>query len=402
MALTLDTRVGINNDSFTLREFLLNPNKYSNVLNSNLSRFVRTRKDNELDLDFYVRLFNSLLKKASGSTSSNGTVVRRTLDATARGILAKLGIDVIKYNQKTSNVVFKNSGNSYKMKNDSIDNIIKAIKEDTKYTRQKKSVLIGVELEFLGDYSYSAFAMEMNNLVGADNFSTPLRYNHNDGSKWVLGTDGSIVCHRSGKRGYELTSPKLNPSNKKDMDTLYKVIELIKEKLHGEVNKSCGTHIHMSFDTKQAVSLNMCKFLAKSYTNNESTLFDVVVPKTRTNSRWCARCSVLDPFRSRYQKINFLHIDRNGNDRHNGLITDDLHRMHLEFRQLNGTLDYDVIQAWIKLQKLFIEISLKHFDCNKPIEEQTVPTLKVENVIFDSSFNAEDFEAVLKMNAAIR
>jgi hypothetical protein len=389
--LTLTQKLNVNDTVFSLEQFLRSPGKYMPLFNSVLSTSTLNREVDECDLSYYCRLFaTAFYKKRFGIDIPSASTINRTarserhvLTDEASKILDAFGISVIKHNAKISKVLFKSSGTEYKMQNDNIDLLLESIKNKTKLTRRKKAVKIGVELEFIGDYNVIEFNEAMTALVGADRYAPLLRYNHNDGTKWVLGTDGSLRWQGRNLRGYEMTSPVLDPSSKKDMAELRNVIELIKTKLNGETNRSCGTHVHMSFDC-ECSSERMCRYFAKSYHNNEESCFDKLVPKSRVNSRWC-RSSNWQVIGGRYYKLNLCNTARGSQS------------MHLEFRQLDGTLDYNKIVAWVKLQKLFVELTCKNYNKDIATAEATVPSFTVNEVIFDKSFNQQEVEALLTM-----
>ena len=140
----------------------------------------------------------------------------------------------------------------------------------------------------------------------------------------------------------------------------------------------------MSFDCERS-SERMCRYFSKSYGNNESSCFDKLVPKYRVTSRWC-RPADWSCIGTRYYKLNLCNTTRNTKE------------MHLEFRQLDGTLDYNKIVAWAKLQKLFVELTIKNYNKNIATSEATVPSFTVSDIIFDKSFNKQEVESLLKMS----
>ena len=229
----------------------------------------------------------------------------------------------------------------------------------------------------------------MNKLV-KNKFDAPLNYNHNDGAKWVLGTDGSLHVTESNHRGYELTSRILDFSSKEDMHELKNVIELVITTFGAYTNRSCGTHIHISFDCgKYIVTRDLCRHFARSYRKSEDPLFDKLVPKYRrgSSSRWCNRANE-SSLSDRYRKINFTHVNmNNGNS-----------NMHLEFRQLDGTLDYNKIVSWLKLQKIFIELALGSYKLDSEDVHSDAVEIKLEEIVCDKEFNVNDVESLLKMS----
>jgi hypothetical protein len=74
--------------------------------------------------------------------------------------------------------------------------------------------------------------------------------------------------------------------------------------------------------------------------------------------------------------------------------------LHLEFRQLDGTLDYNKIVAWIKIQRLFVQIAnatYKNYKKTCEIKEFTI-----EEAINDKCFNSDDVESLLKEGRQIQ
>lgn len=399
MVAKLDRQLNVNGNIFSFKQFIDNPGNYLSIIESVVRPSTMIQKHGESTSQFLDRLFCLLYyKKKMSVTNTNVNSHRCEYVEIDDGcsILNALGIDVIKHNPKISKVIFKNSGNTYRMKNSDMDILINSIKKNTTYSRVNIPVLIGVELEFVGirdNLALSRFNCEMQNLVGADRYEHPLCYNHNSGEKWVLGCDGSVMrTYSFTEVGYELTSPKLNPMNSKDMNELNNVIELIQRILGGYTTKNCGTHIHMSFRVPSGyeVSKEMCAHFAKAYSNCEDSLFDKLVPLRRRGdrSRWCRATTPYD-MDSRYHKLNLKNAVMKSS------------RLHLEFRQLDGTLEFEKIFSWIKLQKLFVELTMNSFKPNVTIEEDTVDQINLEEVVIDKSFNSNNVEALLKMSKMI-
>ena len=75
--------------------------------------------------------------------------------------------------------------------------------------------------------------------------------------------------------------------------------------------------------------------------------------------------------------------------------------MHLEFRQLNGTLDYDTIIAWCKLQQLFINLTLDTWEIDDEAVEDRPVEVQLEEIVVGENFNKATNETLMKMSKMI-
>lgn len=403
MTINPNKQVNVNGTVFSFAQFASNPDNYMELIRPLFRSATLIMRDGMDRLSFLNNLFCLMYYKKGLSYSDSSYVESaptthrsrrsiRTNDAQFH-ILSALGIDTVKRNPKISKVMFKNSGITYKMKTADMDYLANHLKKSIDLSRNNLNVSIGVELEFIGNRSKVAeFNNAMINLTGRYEYKG--LYNKNPGKDWVLGYDGSIN-HTDGypSSGFELTSPILHFNNK-DMNELKAVIDLIKDILDGRINKSCGTHIHMSFDCGIA-NKELCAYFGKSYRYNEESLFDQLVPNNRrqNHSRWC-RTTLVDPTpgssSQRYHKLNFANVKKNSNN------------LHLEFRQLDGTLDYDKIHAWIKLQKIFCELTMDSWkEARKenvnPSDEDPIKQLEVSDFVISDEMDASDTESIMKM-----
>ena len=319
------------------------------------------------------------------------------MDENCRTILSALGIDVVKKCPKRSSVIFKSSGNSYKMNNEEIIKLAEAVKHDMKFKVSHKllnsDVSFGVELEFIGKMDQiNAFTDAMNKAVGADKFVICGCYHKNTGKTWELGNDCSVQPRGSqcgcGMNGYELTSPIFNLSSKKDLHELETVCNLVKTHFSGVTNRTCGTHIHMSFPVEKA-SDALIEHFVRSYSKSEASLFDKLVPpERRENKARYARAASVNNMQDRYCKINATKVKRNSDN------------IHLEFRQLDGTLEYDKIISWVKLQKLFCEMTMNSFHREIANEDKSIQ-IELGDVIVTHQLGIESIEPLMKMSRLV-
>ena len=395
-------KLTIGNKSFSLNALIANPDAYLPLMQQLVSASVFERKASETSDHYFARLFNLLYSKQNrrsniGNTATHAPRTSIPLDENCNAILSALGIDVVKKCPKRSSVMFKSSGNSYKMNNEEIIKLAEAVKHDMKFKVNHKllnsDVSFGVELEFIGKRDQiNAFADAMNKAVGADKFVICGCYHKNTGKTWELGNDCSVQPRGSqcgcGMAGYELTSPIFNLNSKKDLHELETVCNIVKTHFSGVTNRTCGTHIHMSFPVEKA-SDTLIEHFVRSYSKSEASLFDKLVPsERRENKARYARAASVNDMQDRYRKINVTKVKRNSNN------------MHLEFRQLDGTLEYDKIISWVKLQKLFCEMTMDSFHREMANEDKSIQ-IELGDVIVMHQLGIESIEPLMKMSRLV-
>jgi len=221
-------------------------------------------------------------------------------------------------------------------------------KADTKKHIDLPDITFGIEFEFVGSYlskDLSEFNKEMSRLLH-DKYIYLGEYTHNDGDCYILGRDGSIRYRNSylpQPFGYELSTPKLNFNSEDDIATLSKVISLIEKHLKGYVNQSCGTHIHIGFKSDNVVAGSVRNTLS-AYNCMEKRVFDTIVPTSRRRNKYCKPTSIY--LHNKYQKLSsrFCEFNYNGSCK----------KLHFEFRQLEGTLNLNLILNWARLQSYIL------------------------------------------------
>ena len=100
-------------------------------------------------------------------------------------------------------------------------------------------------------------------------------------------------------------------------------------------------------------------------------------------------------------------------------------QLHLEFRQLEGTLDFGKIYAWIKVLKTFTDVMLDTYkktnkqhiaegvnsngENNDPVAilplnytEYTIPEMNIEDIIMDLEFTEDNIENLLVMSKKVK
>lgn len=273
-----------------------------------------------------------------------------------RDILALYGITLKKELKSSAVMQLKGYNEDSKMSRALYERFISALDYHVPHTIKLPKITFGIEFEFVGSrdpYDVSNFNAAMFRLLKEKYFYAGV-YTHNDGTSWILGKDSSINVNDSSVKdpfGYELSSPKLELFNKKDMGTVQDIIELAKLYLHAEVNKSCGTHVHIGFKHSNIFRGSLCDLLT-AYSMMERTVFDPIVPTSRRRNRYC-RATQPWP-RNKYQKLSSRFCDFT--------YDGECKNLHFEFRQLEGTLDFKTIMYWAELQTYVLYDLLDHID----------------------------------------
>ena len=280
-----------------------------------------------------------------------------------RDLLALYGISLKKELKSNAVVQLKDSTNDSRMSKALYEKLISAIDYNIPHSIKLPKVTFGIEFEFVGSANakdIAKFDIEMFRLLKEKYFHSGV-YTHNDGTSWILGKDGSINVNDSSIKepfGYELSSPKLELFNEKDMQLIKQIIEFAKQYLHAEVNKSCGTHIHIGFKHSNIFRGSLCDLLT-AYSFMEKTVFDPIVPTSRRRNRYC-RATQPWP-RNKYQKLSSRFCDFT--------YDGECKNLHFEFRQLEGTLDFQTIMYWAELQTYVLYDLLDHIDSTSYIKD---------------------------------
>lgn len=194
----------------------------------------------------------------------------------------------------------------------------------------------GVEFEA---YNVDRYTL-VNELRAANIDAQAASYSGQNFSVWQIKTDCSI----RGINGFEIVSPVLR--GEAGLREVEKVLE-ITNRLGGQVNRSCGFHIHWGVgDWGVKQFRNFCKRWSKF----EGGLDTVQPPSRRgdantfcrnfrTAFQYIDQCRTIDQLinnvqQSRYKKINFQKFWNTGT---------------VEVRHHAGTLDWEKTLHWIKL-----------------------------------------------------
>jgi hypothetical protein len=199
----------------------------------------------------------------------------------------------------------------------------------------------GIEIEFKGDRT--AVAAELMSRGIESNIES---YNHHTRSYWKLITDASAE--------FELVSPIL--MGRDGLEQLKKVCEALNA-AGARVDKTCGLHVHHGVND---YGVNDFKALYATYAKFEKVLDSFLAPSRRGSvNQYCSTLSsrgidimleelkkvktvvgMQSMFSDRYVKLNICSYIKYGT---------------IEFRQHQGTLNFDKIYNWILLTQHMVE-----------------------------------------------
>lgn len=233
----------------------------------------------------------------------------------------------------------------------------------------RRSFTMGVEIECFG---FSKRVVR-EALQSKGVLSIETGYDHNDQKKaYKLGHDGSIM----GENSCEVVSPIL-----KNLKSLKVVCDTINE--HGaRVNRSCGLHIHLG---AEQLTLDQWVRVIKNYARIEAIIDSFMSESRRANNNGycksiiaCAdRLSDIGSFQQieaafrcdRYHKVNVMSFRR--------------HKT-IEFRQHQGTTDFNKIKMWAEFLTALVNYSIDH---EALIEASTINDLPFLNKAQKQFFN---------------
>lgn len=261
--------------------------------------------------------------------------------------LALFGITLKDETSSHAILQLKNFSSESKMSQPLFKRLLSAIELYKSSLLKLPEITFGIELEFVGNANLQAlvdFNMSMVRLL-RDKYSYTSKYAHNPGDRWLLSKDGSIKYSESDNEfGYELSSPKLNLFNEYDIILLKNVLSCVDQYLHGRVNESCGTHIHIGFSHSGLYRSDVRQIL-HNYSYMENIALDPMVPSSRRRNTYCK--STQPMLGEKYQKLSARYCDFS-----EVLLTCD--NLRFESRQLEGTLDLATILNWATLQAYIV------------------------------------------------
>lgn len=299
-----------------------------------------------------------------------------------RKLLEMYDIQLIKECKSFAVVKLKDSDDCTRIRANLYNKLISAVEHASKFQPSTNDIKFGIELEFVGTTSYkdaSEFDIKMFKLTKGDYFRFS-KYIHNDGQQWILGTDRSIKWSDTeiqSPAGLEISS-RLLDYNEDSFTELDSVIDLAKTHLSAFVNDTCGTHIHLGLnlnDTKLYVE--QLFDVLSVYACIENKVFDPIVPSSRRRNRYCK--PTLPRVNGKYFKTSarYCRFD----------VFGECYKFHLEFRQLEGTLDALAIKSWLTLHVYILCDILNHVLNNDYDYIEQIKKKNIFDLLFHYNFN---------------
>lgn len=273
--------------------------------------------------------------------------------------------------------------------NEEINDIMKADMSDRKksnkllklgLSKRDVKVLLSIKAIVPGDFDFSiiTFGVEIEcynftrlSLIDAANANgLSVRsedYNHTDNDRYFkIVSDSSLI----GENSQELVSPILNGNN--GLNSLKTLCDALAS-VDARVNRSCGLHVHIG--AANMTDEHYCR-LVRNYQAIERAIDTFMAPSRRANnSQWChslqginfANCTTKRQIAAamgfdRYYKCNAVAYDRH---------------QTIEFRQHQGTTDYEKISHWVKFLAALVEYSFKN-ECPTCTAIEEIPFLSNE------------------------
>lgn len=182
---------------------------------------------------------------------------------------------------------------------------------------------------------------------------------------WRATADGSIVAGR-GRQGCEFVSPVL-----KGADGLRQVVQAVAaiKAMGGQVNSSCGFHVHVGFDRQATAALTRLVTLTANF---EKAIYASTGTKSREQGRYCR------PVQGYGQVERAINVS--GRDRYHVLNLTNLMNGRapaVEFRAFAGTLNVAKIVGHIRMCLGLAERAL----AAKRTTNWTAPTPKASSPI---------------------
>lgn len=211
--------------------------------------------------------------------------------------------------------------------------------------RQYRYYTFGVEIECFNAPRPLLVNSVTNKGVGIFSYMGCYSGCHADNHKsFKIVSDGSI----DGRDSNEVVSPVLKSTN--GMSSLKKVCEALNE-IGAKVNRSCGLHVHIG---AEGLTDEQYANVFKNYYYMTLLIETFLAPSRRGGCHWCNRLpSAIISCNSRSEVLDACH-----NDRYH-VVNPCAYARHktIEFRQHQGSTDFEKIKNWVHFCAKLVEWS---------------------------------------------
>ena len=223
-----------------------------------------------------------------------------------------------------------------------------------------KNQKFGIEIEFTGMSRCEAARVVAQYLQTHERYDGGIYDEYsiidNQGRKWKVVSDSSIICSGTSKTQCELVSPICTYE---DIEQIQEIVRQLRHK-GMMINETTGIHIHIDASTHTAQSL---KNIANIMSSKEDLLFEALNVNQERANRWCKKVDekFLGKLNTRRKKdMNSIRkIWYNGNDEADKHYSTTRYRalnLHsvwqkgtIEFRCFNSTTHAGKVKAYIQL-----------------------------------------------------
>jgi len=216
-------------------------------------------------------------------------------------------------------------------------------------------ITFGVELECIvnkpGGWEQSSIGAR-EEIAEMAPFDLTAGHSHTDtseGGSWRITRDGSLRNNDINKVAVEFVSPVLR--GKDGFNELEAVMNWIRGELNGEVNVSCGTHVH--FGVKPLKSQAVADYLL-DYAEHQGEI-NLLLPQSRRDGEYCGYLdSWWEHIVKRYRN-NIYHLAHQIHGRYYAInVRSYLKHKTIELRQHSGTLNFEKLYNWITINQKWL------------------------------------------------
>lgn len=189
---------------------------------------------------------------------------------------------------------------------------------------------------------------------------------------WRAETDSSIEARDydpededDGWMGVEFVSPVL--SGPEGLDSIAEICSLIRQRLGGYVNSTCGVHVHVAFPVDDVEAMRRLHAIVARH---EAALYAMSGSPARTNGHYCQSIRDTTVRNYNWSRKTKCEIQMDMQRGYMGCIGDRYRLLNwtnylmegrpntVEFRVFSGSLNPDKIAAWVRVCLAMVEMAI--------------------------------------------